>query len=80
MWKEKQSPSRLEKRFEFDIYQITSNFMSHIDDLCKEKEIYPNISFGGKFASITIFFQSDKISIKEKELSTEIDNRYEKLN
>jgi len=80
MWNEKKSPSRLEKRFEFDNYQITSNFMSQIDDLCKEKEIYPNISFGGKFVSITIFFQSDKISIKEKELSTEIDNRYEKLN
>ena len=54
MWDEKKSPLRLERRFEFDNYQQSSKFMKEIDSLCKENKIYPNISFGTKFVSITI--------------------------
>ena len=79
MWEERKSPLRLERRFEFDNYQNTSKFMKEIDYLCKENKIYPNISFGSKFVSITIFSELSEISIKEKEFTKRIDDKFSNL-
>ena len=76
MWNQRESPLRIEKRFEFEEYQKISKFMKKIDDLCKEKNIYPNISFGKNFVSITIFLGSEKLSKIEKEFSNQIDSSY----
>ena len=74
MWNQRESPLRIEKRFEFEDYPKISEFMGKIDNLCKEKNIYPNISFGKNFVSVTIFLNSNKISNLEKEFSMAIDN------
>ena len=76
MWNQRESPLRIEKRFEFEEYQKISKFMKKIDDLCKEKNIYPNISFGKNFVSITIFLGSEKLSKIEKEFSNQIYSFY----
>jgi len=55
MWKERESPLRIEKRFEFDQYSKISEFMGEIEKLCKARDIYPNISFGKNFVSLSIF-------------------------
>ena len=73
MWNQRESPFRIEKRFEFEEYSKISKFMENIDHLCKEKNIYPNISFGKNFVSVTIFLQSENISEIEKDFSNEID-------
>ena len=79
MWDEKKSPLRLERRFEFDNYEQSSKFMKAIDSLCKENEIYPNISFGSKFVSITIFSETEEISIKEREFTLKINEQFTNL-
>ena len=79
MWKERESPLRIEKRFEFEEYSKISKFMEKVDQLCKEKNIYPNISFGKNFVSITIFILSEKISDFEKNFSDKIDDFFEKV-
>ena len=56
MWKQRESPSRIEKRFEFEEYQKISIFLKKIDELCKEKNIYPNISFGKNFVSVPLWW------------------------
>ena len=76
MWKQWESPSRIEKRFEFEEYQKISIFLKKTDELCKEKNIYPNISFGKNFVSITIFLGSEKLSKIEKDFSNQIDIFY----
>ena len=76
MWKQRESPSRIEKRFEFEEYSRISKFMKMVDELCKKKNIYPNISFGKNFVSITIFLESEKLSKIEKEFSNQIDSFY----
>jgi len=43
MWNERESPLRIEKRFEFEEYSKISKFIGKIEELCKEKGIYPNI-------------------------------------
>ena len=76
MWNQRETPLRIEKRFEFDKYSKISKFMEHIDQLCKEKNIYPNISFGKNFVSITIFSESEELSELEKEFSSQIDKYF----
>ena len=76
MWNERESPLRIEKRFEFEDYSKISKFMEKIDQLCKEKNIYPNISFGKNFVSVTIFSDNNSISSLEKDFSIEIDKFY----
>ena len=79
MWKERESPLRIEKRFEFEEYSKISKFMGKIDQLCKEQNIFPNMSFGKKFVSITIFLDSKTISSKEKDFSHEIDKFFSEV-
>ena len=76
MWNERESPLRIEKRFEFEQYSKISKFMEKIEKLCKEKDIYPNISFGKNFVSFSIFLENNEISNKEKEFSEVIDKFY----
>ena len=76
MWNKRESPLRLEKRFEFEEYSKISEFMEKIEKLCKERDIYPNISFGKNFVSLSIFLENKKISDKEKMFSIDIDKFY----
>ena len=76
MWNKRESPLRIEKRFEFEEYSKISKFMGKIEKLCKEKDIYPNISFGKNFVSLSIFLDNEKISNKEKKFSEDIDKFY----
>ena len=76
MWNQRESPLRIEKRFEFEKYSRISKFMKLVDELCKKKKIYPNISFGKNFVSITIFLNSNKLSKIEKDFSKRIDAFY----
>ena len=76
MWNQRESPLRLEKRFDFEEYFEISKFLKMVDELSKEKNIYPNISFGKNFVSITIFLGSEKLSKNEKYFSNQIDSFY----
>ena len=76
MWNERESPLRIEKRFEFEQYSKISKFMEKIEELCKEREIYPNISFGKNFVSLSIFLDNKEISVREKDFSKDIDKLY----
>ena len=76
MWNERESPFRIEKRFEFEQYSKISKFMEKIEKLCKEKNVYPNISFGKNFVSLSIFLDNKEISDKEKDFSKVIDRFY----
>ena len=76
MWNERESPLRIEKRFEFEEYSKISKFMVKVEKLCKEKNIYPNISFGKNFVSLSIFLDTEEISSKEKAFSKNIDKYY----
>ena len=76
MWNKRESPLRIEKRFEFDNYSKISKFIEKIEKLCKEKDIYPNISFGKNFVSLSIFLDTKEISSKEKDFSKDIDKFY----
>ena len=76
MWNERESPLRIEKRFEFEQYSKISKFMGKVENLCKERGIYPNISFGKNFVSLSIFLDNQGKSDSEKDFSKDIDKFY----
>ena len=76
MWNKRESPLRIEKRFEFEEYSKISKFLGKIEKLCKEKNIYPNISFGKNFVSLSIFLNTQEISNIEEDFSKAIDKFY----
>ena len=76
MWNKRESPLRIEKRFEFEKYSKISKFMEKIEQICKEKNIYPNISFGKNFVSVCIFSNAEKISDIEKDFSNQLDKSF----
>ena len=76
MWNERESPLRIEKRFEFEQYSKISKFIRKIEKLCEKRDIYPNISFGKNFVSLSIFLDNKEISDKEKDFSKDIDEFY----
>jgi len=79
MWNQRESPLRIEQRFEFEEYSKISKFMEKIDQLCKEKNLYPNISFGKNFVSVTIFLDSLEISPSEKDFSNQIEKFFKSV-
>ncbi len=79
MWNQRESPLRIEQRFEFEEYSKISQFMEKIDQVCKEKNMYPNISFGKNFVSVTIFLDSEEISPLEKDFSNQIDDFFKSV-
>ena len=79
MWNQRESPLRIEQRFEFEEYSKISKFMEKIDQLCKEKNLYPNITFGKNFVSVTIFLDSLEISSSEKDFSNQIEKFFKSV-
>ena len=53
-WKERKRPPCLEKRFEFDSYDLTRDFLDKLGDHSESIQRFPDISFGRTYVNITI--------------------------
>ena len=71
-WRQKNRPECLEKRFEFDSYEKTRDFLDDLGDLCEELNRFPDISFGKTYANLTIRPLEDN----EKEEISKVDHEF----
>ncbi len=74
-WRERSKPSRLEKRFVFDNYDQTRDFLEKLGELSEKRNIFPDISFGKTYANLTLQVNDDN-SIENdtnKSFASEID-------
>ena len=53
-WQERKRPICLEKRFEFDSYNSTRDFLDKLGDHSEAIQRFPDISFGRTYINITI--------------------------
>lgn len=58
-WKEKTSPARLERRFEFGDYDATRAFLDRAAELSKATQVYPDVSFGRTYVNMTLYLNQD---------------------
>ena len=64
-WRQKNRPECLEKRFEFESYEKTRDFLDALGNYCEKLNRFPDISFGKTYANITIRPSDDKSQISE---------------
>ena len=76
-WRQKNRPECLEKRFEFESYEKTRDFLDALGDFCEKVSRFPDISFGKTYANITIrpseTNEIEEISKVDREFATQID-------
>ena len=76
-WRQKNRPECLEKRFEFESYEKTRDFLDDLGDFCEKVNRFPDISFGKTYANITIRpsenNEKEEISKVDHEFATKID-------
>ena len=58
-WKERKRPICLEKRFEFDSYDATRDFLDKLGEHSEATQRFPDISFGKTYVNITLRPESD---------------------
>ena len=76
-WQERKRPICLEKRFEFDKYSSTRDFLDKLGDLSEATQQFPDISFGSTYVNITIRPEDDgpdaQVSGADRAFAAEID-------
>ena len=53
-WHERKRPVCLERRFEFESYAATRDFLDRLGDFSEAKQRFPDISFGRTYVNITL--------------------------
>lgn len=71
-WNERRRPVCLEKRFEFDSYSSTRDFLDRLGDFSEQRERYPDISFGKTYVNITLRPEEDA----EEAILTDTDHAF----
>ena len=76
-WQERKRPICLEKRFEFDNYSATRDFLDKLGNHSEATQQFPDISFGSTYVNITIRPQDDgpdaQVSEADRAFAAEID-------
>lgn len=76
-WHERKRPVCLERRYEFESYSTTRDFLDRLGDLSEAKQRFPDISFGRTYVNITIRPDTDdqdsELSEEDRCFASEID-------
>ena len=65
-WERRKKPATLSRRFDFPDYAATRKFLDELADLSEADDLYPNISFGTTYATLTIE-ATDDAGVGERE-------------
>ena len=76
-WHERKRPVCLERRYEFETYDATRDFLDKLGDHSEATQRFPDISFGRTYVNITIRPEDDapdaSLSDADRALAAEID-------
>lgn len=72
-WRRQDLPPLLSRRFEFVGYDETRAFLDAVARISETLQLYPNMSFGKTYASVTIDRGGEPIGAEEIELARKID-------
>lgn len=53
-WERIRNPASLFRRFEFDAYSETSEFLDRLAKLSEATGLYPDLNFGKTYANVTV--------------------------
>ncbi len=75
-WEIRSRPKRLEKRFEFNDYEITRDFLDRLGGYSESINRFPDISFGKTYVNLTIRPEDENSDLSDDDykLAKEIDS------
>lgn len=78
-WRERKRPPRLEKRYQFEDYEILRDFLDRAADLSEREGYYPDTGFGRDYANITIHADegAEALSEKQRQFAQQLDELVE---
>ena len=74
-WNRRQRPPRLERRLAFADYPQVRDFLERLEQLCEQRQRYPDLSFGRTYVNLTIYPDQDTPDVgnAEEEFAQAID-------
>ena len=76
-WEQRKRPIRLEKRFEFESYEETRDFLDLLGSHSESVKRFPDISFGKTYVNLTIRPESEakeaQLTDEDRKLADQID-------
>ena len=74
-WQERKRPVCLERRYEFDSYDATRDFLDRLGDHSEATQRFPDISFGRTYVNITLRPEEDDGALNDADraFAAEID-------
>ena len=73
-WVERKRPLRLEKRYEFDSYEILRDFLDRAAELSENQGLYPDMGFGKDYVNMTIHSDDNEVlTDKHHELAEQLE-------
>ena len=73
-WVYSERPPNLFRRFQFNSYRETRDFLDRLATLSKEVGYYPNISFGKTYANVTVQARDDStIGAEDQAFAKQVD-------
>lgn len=66
LWSQRKRPARLERRLEFADYEHTRRFLEDAASLSEAEDLYPDLSFGRTYVSITLHADSPDGEVDER--------------
>jgi len=64
-WTERKRPVTLERRFEFDNYEQTREFLDKAAELAEREDYYPDMNFAKTHVSMTLYPKDEGDEITE---------------
>lgn len=73
-WERRKKPATLSRRFDFPDYAATRQFLDALADLSEADDLYPNISFGKTYATLTIeASDAEAVGVREEGFAAKVD-------
>lgn len=64
-WTQQKLPPAANRRYTFDAYATTRDFLDRLADWSEQQGVYPNLSFGRDYATVTLELQAAAPSAEE---------------
>ncbi len=65
LWKERQRPVRLERRYEFADYEQLRDFLDAAAELSETEGLWPDMGFGKDYVNVTLHLEPDQETLSD---------------
>lgn len=75
-WQQRSRPARLERRYQFENYELLRDFLDRAAELSEREGFYPDMGFGRDYVNITIHAEegADELNSNHHRFAQQLDD------